>query len=239
MADMLHHSMSSAAYFKAQPKEDYFPVHEFLDSSKYFIGDWRHRSLLHGTHGIYWCYKFMFGASLRVGDKDVPVKDVAMRHIVEDMNAVLTPAQWFRELKLEVLREWLADTGITWNPLDTLEQAKRSQDKFGGEVEDYLRIHQFLDSPSLWLKAEKQLVLTHSNFGVFLCDQIFGHTFHRRSDRELMLTANIAREHLEAELGTVIDVQNMLNLMPLRTWQNGLKPAQVQRIQQLTLEETE
>lgn len=238
MADALHHSMSSAAYFKAGKKEDYLPIHEFMDSSKYFISDWRHRSLLHGTHGIYWYRHFVYGsAALTIGNKDVPVKEVVIRHIIEDMNAVLTPAQWYRELKLETIQGWMTAKGIEWHPLNTLEQAQRSQQKYGGIVEDYLRIHQLLDSPSLWLKGEKQLVLTHNTFGVWLCDQAFGVTFKRRSDRELLLTAAIAKDHIEAELGSVIDVCNFLHLMPIRTWQNGLKPDQVRRIQQLTLEE--
>lgn len=64
MGNMLQHSQSSARSFGGQP-EDYFSIHQFLDSSKLLISDWRHRALLHNTMGILLCEQ-MFGHAFAV-----------------------------------------------------------------------------------------------------------------------------------------------------------------------------
>ena len=53
------HSESSAKKFGGKA-EDYLEVHEFMDSSKAFCSDNRHRTLFHSTAGAYYIQK-MFG----------------------------------------------------------------------------------------------------------------------------------------------------------------------------------
>ena len=53
------HSESSAKKFGGKA-EDYLEVHEFMDSSKAFCSDNRHRTLFHSTAGAYYVQK-MFG----------------------------------------------------------------------------------------------------------------------------------------------------------------------------------
>jgi hypothetical protein len=59
MAKSDKHSESSAKRFGGK-MSDYIEIHEFIDSSKAYLADNRHRTLFHSTAGIYYCQK-MFG----------------------------------------------------------------------------------------------------------------------------------------------------------------------------------
>lgn len=72
---------------------DYLPIHEFIDSSKQVIGDVRHRSLYHHTLGVFLCEK-IFGKTLKVGRKEIPVRLIAERHILEDLGWLPSPKDY-------------------------------------------------------------------------------------------------------------------------------------------------
>ncbi|MFC6938287.1 DUF6915 family protein [Actinomadura yumaensis] len=88
------HAHSSAHKWGGTP-EDYIEIHEFIDSSKKIIGDVRHRSLYHHTEGVWLCQR-IFGRVLTIpktggGHKQVPVREVAERHIIEDLGWLPSP----------------------------------------------------------------------------------------------------------------------------------------------------
>ncbi len=60
VGNLLDHAKSSAAKLGGVP-EDYYRIHEFIDSSKLFLPDWRHRALLHSTFGIFLAERYVFG----------------------------------------------------------------------------------------------------------------------------------------------------------------------------------
>ena len=61
------HSCSSAQKFGGAPG-DYLELHEFMDSSKAFLGDNRHRAVFHSTAGAYYIQK-IFGVDFKaLGD---------------------------------------------------------------------------------------------------------------------------------------------------------------------------
>ena len=57
------HAESSAKKFGGEAG-DYLELHEFMDSSKAFLGDNRHRALFHSTAGIYYMQK-IFGVDFK------------------------------------------------------------------------------------------------------------------------------------------------------------------------------
>ena len=57
------HAESSAKKFGGEA-DDYLELHEFMDSSKAFLGDNRHRALFHSTAGIYYMQK-VFGVDFK------------------------------------------------------------------------------------------------------------------------------------------------------------------------------
>lgn len=90
MGDIFFHSKSSAKRFGGQPA-DYAPIHKFLDQSKLYLADWRHRALLHSTFGVSLCEQFFGDLYTRPSDGELaPTRAVAEQHILEDLNAIAT-----------------------------------------------------------------------------------------------------------------------------------------------------
>jgi hypothetical protein len=86
------HAQSAARKWGGEP-ELYIEIEEFLDSSKKIIGDVRHRSLYHHTEGAWLCQR-IFGRVIGVGHKQVPVRLIAERHILEDLGWLPSPADY-------------------------------------------------------------------------------------------------------------------------------------------------
>lgn len=104
MGDVLMHSQSSAKKFGGTP-DDYVPIHKFLDQSKLFIADWRHRALLHTTFGISLAEQ-MFGDLYKRPSDGVAVstRTIASQHITEDLGCIPTPEVFLREMPI---RPWM------------------------------------------------------------------------------------------------------------------------------------
>lgn len=84
--------------------EDYLPIHDFLDSSKAHVPDMRHRAILHSSFGIFIAEK-VFGTSISVIGKDgqphdVSVRDVAEKHVLEDMGTIPTVQDYLQHLPM-------------------------------------------------------------------------------------------------------------------------------------------
>jgi len=104
MGDVLFHSASSAKKFGGTP-DDYVPIHKFLDQSKLYIADWRHRALLHTTFGVALAEQ-MFGDLYKRPSDGVAVstRTIATVHIEEDLGCVPTPEVFLREMPI---RRWM------------------------------------------------------------------------------------------------------------------------------------
>lgn len=98
-----NHAQSSARKWGGTP-EDYLPIHEFIDSSKQVLGDVRHRAIYHHTLGVYLCQR-VFGDTLTVGRKQIPVRLIAERHIIEDLGWLPSPADY---LKNTPVAKWMS-----------------------------------------------------------------------------------------------------------------------------------
>lgn len=97
------HAQSAARKFGGTP-EDYLPIEEFIDSSKQVIGDVRHRSLYHHTLGVFLCER-IFGKTLTVGRKQIPVRLIAERHILEDLGWLPSPADYIEGM---AIKPWMS-----------------------------------------------------------------------------------------------------------------------------------
>ena len=100
-----YHAQSCVRKFGGTP-EHYLPIHEFIDSSKKIVGDVRHRSIYHHTEGVWLCER-IFGRVLRIprgtgGEKLVPVRLVAERHIIEDLGWLPSPKDYIDNMQLNV-----------------------------------------------------------------------------------------------------------------------------------------
>lgn len=142
------HCVLSQRKFGGKP-QDYFEIHKFIDSSKLFFFHTKHRALLHNLFGIELCIE-LFGDCLQNSDgKTILVRDVAAEHCKEDLSG-MTPTlnDWFEGFQLP--------TNFIIPELDNQE------------------VLSFIYKPYLRSGLKSSLIITCSNFGVYLIEKIYG-----------------------------------------------------------------
>jgi hypothetical protein len=92
--------------------------------------------------------------------------------------------------------------------------------KWGGVPEDYMPIHDFIDSSKAHLADVRHRALLHSTFGVFLVEKVFG-TFITNSQGVKVQTRDVAEDHVLEDLGTIPPVADWLRSMPIEQWMGG------------------
>lgn len=104
MGNALFHAESSATRFGGIA-EDFLPIHKFLDQSKLYIPDWRHRCLLHNNFGIALCEQFFGDFYARPSDGiKVCTRTVAEQHVIEDLRCIPTVEIMLHEMPI---RPWM------------------------------------------------------------------------------------------------------------------------------------
>ena len=109
--------------------------------------------------------------------------------------------------------------------------ARSSARKFGGKSEDYLEIHNFMDSSKALIGDNRHRALFHTTFGIFIVEKIFGVTF-TNSDGKVLSTRSIAEQHcLEDYGGFIPTVSDFFNEMEYQNWMHGKgKPPSMLRV---------
>ena len=100
--------------------------------------------------------------------------------------------------------------------------AKNTVKKFGGKPEDYLPIHDFLDSSKECFPDMRHRALLHSSFGCYVAEKVFG-TFIINSDKKEVQVRDIAENHIIEDMGTIPTVGDYLRGMPFYPWLGGKK----------------
>jgi hypothetical protein len=119
------------------------------------------------------------------------------------------------------------------------EHAKESVKRWGGTREDYMPIHDFLDSSKAHFPDMRHRALLHSSFGIFIAEKVFGTniklkpftrvengydvTYHEK----LVSVRDIAEAHVLQDMGTIPTVQDYLEGMPMYDWLGGKKREKV------------
>jgi hypothetical protein len=108
MAHSYHHAVSSARRWGGIPA-DYQPVHDWLDSSKIIVADFRHRALRHHAEGCF-AAEAIFGVTIaNSAGRQVPVRLIAEQHILEDLGRIPSFADWVRHIRPE---PWMGRVGV-------------------------------------------------------------------------------------------------------------------------------
>lgn len=121
-----------------------------------------------------------------------------------------------------------------------LIHSKSSVKRFGGKVEDYLAIHELLDSPKTTMNNNTSRTLTHNTwFCYHIIPKIFGYNIIN-SDGKSVDTVDIAMLHVAEDfrMKFVPTPQDYLKHMKPQAWMsNGVKivdnPQSVQVAQEL------
>jgi hypothetical protein len=144
------HSSISVRKFGGK-EEDYYEIHKFIDSSKLFLYNPRHRLLLHNLYGIEISI-LKFGDFIKNSEeKIILVRDIVAEHCKEDLSG-----------KVPSLNEWLSIN----------DQAISSQIVIPIIKDPELKA--FVYKPLLKSNLKSSLLITLSNFGVFLTENILG-----------------------------------------------------------------
>lgn len=97
MANPYHHALSSVRKWGGEVG-DYLPLHEWLDESKGYMGDFRHRALRHHAQGIFEMAE-VFGPLLTLSTgKVIPTRWVGEQHVIEDLGRIPTIQDWFQHI---------------------------------------------------------------------------------------------------------------------------------------------
>jgi hypothetical protein len=115
------HAESSAMKWGGSPI-DYIHIHDWLDETKQFTGDWTHRALRHHSAGVQWAIR-RFGHTVKTSDgKLIPTKMVVELHIEEDCGFIPTVAHYLEPLRNNPI-EWMLMVKVkTTNMIPIVEE---------------------------------------------------------------------------------------------------------------------
>jgi len=120
-----YHAVSASKKWGGTP-EDYIYIEEFIDSSKKIIGDVRHRSLYHHTEGVWLCQE-IFGRTITLdAGRQIPVRLVAERHILEDLGWLPSPADYIKGMAIAQWHGGAKRREMTWDQLQTIPKEEEA-----------------------------------------------------------------------------------------------------------------
>ena len=108
--------------------------------------------------------------------------------------------------------------------------AQSSFRRHGGKPEDYMPIHELLDSSKGCIADQRHRGLTHTSWFIsFIVPKIFGETA-TNSDGKVYSTRDIAEQHVleDYKMRFIPTPQDFLQEIPVRDWMNngaGLPPS--------------
>ena len=99
--------------------------------------------------------------------------------------------------------------------------ALSSAKKFGGEANDYLKFHEWMDQTKAVCSDARHRAILHSSFGIFLGEQFFGATFENSTGR-IISTRNILEQHCMEDFGFIPSMMDFILCMKYEPWMNGI-----------------
>lgn len=100
--------------------------------------------------------------------------------------------------------------------------SKGSVKKFGGKIEDYMAIHDFIDSSKAHVPDMRHRAILHSSFGIYIVEKVFG-TWITNADKAVVQVRDIAENHILEDLQKIPTMQDYLGGMPIYEWLGGPK----------------
>lgn len=89
--------------------------------------------------------------------------------------------------------------------------------KWGGEVDDYLPLHQWFDQSKAILADPRHRALRHHAEGIFMLETVFGATIEN-ADGKTVPVRLIGEQHLREDLGFIPSFADWARLISPRTW---------------------
>jgi hypothetical protein len=110
--------------------------------------------------------------------------------------------------------------------------AETSARKFGGQPEDYLAIHEWIDRFKSVLGDVRHRAMVHHAQGPWMCQEVFGRFINIHDDSgdvilaksgkpQKVLVRDIAENHIIEDMGCLPTIEDWLCNMTCRTWMGG------------------
>ena len=103
-----------------------------------------------------------------------------------------------------------------------LIHARSSAKRWGGTPDDYVAIHEKMDSTKAAHASVTHRCVFHSAFGIFLIEELFGRTLTNADGREVFVR-DIAEQHVLEDLGCIPSLSDWLQEMPDKPWMAGAR----------------
>ncbi|MFK7799162.1 MAG: hypothetical protein AB8E82_17050 [Aureispira sp.] len=145
------HSRLSVRKFGGQ-EQDYYAIHKFIDSSKFFYHHIKHRLLLHHLLGVEWAVQKFGDCITNCEGIVILVRDIVVEHIKEDHSGYVPS-----------LYDWLVDN-----------ESKLSTPLLPNFEAQDTALEQLVWTPLWRSNLKSALLLTCSNFGVYLANELLG-----------------------------------------------------------------
>jgi hypothetical protein len=100
------------------------------------------------------------------------------------------------------------------------KHAKSSAHKFGGKPEDYMAIHNFIDSTKAHHADMRHRAILHNSYGIYLAEQLLGVNIINSAGQEVSVR-DVAEQHVIEDLGRIPAVTEYLRDMPMYSWIGG------------------
>jgi hypothetical protein len=112
--------------------------------------------------------------------------------------------------------------------MNSYMHAQSSARKWGGTPEDYLSVHEFIDSSKMVIGDVRHRSLYHHTLGVYLCQRIFGNVLKVPKSRIDGLFVSVpvrlvAERHIIEDLGWLPSPADYIDGMPIHPWMSGSK----------------
>jgi hypothetical protein len=102
--------------------------------------------------------------------------------------------------------------------------AQASARHFGGTPEDYIAIHEFIDSSKKSIADPRHRSMYHNTQGPWLVQEIFGRyiTITGKDGKEKRVpTREVAENHIVEDLGWIPSPADWLSCMECKVWMSG------------------
>ncbi len=109
-----------------------------------------------------------------------------------------------------------------------LIHAKNSAKKHGGNWEDYIDIHNFMDSSKSAYASMEHRAIFHSAFGIFIVEKTYGVSI-KNSEDKLVSVRDIAEDHVIEDLGFIPSLDSWLKNMTPQDWMFGGRRKEVKQ----------
>ena len=106
--------------------------------------------------------------------------------------------------------------------MKAFNHCKSSVKYFGGEEDDYLKIHQWFDESKTHYADIRHRALRHHTQGIAECEEKFGVNIYN-SNGNKVIVKSIAEQHIREDLGFIPTLQDWFKLMKPAPWMASTK----------------